>query len=76
MGTKPDRHRKASGDVIDLYDYVRPLRARPRGWPAPSKCGNPKIITDWPDRIPITEAELDIVEAHFGELLDELFGPR
>jgi len=31
-------------------------------------------VDDWPERIPITEAELDVIEAHFGHLLDELFG--
>ncbi len=32
------------------------------------------IVDDWPERIPVTEAELDVIEAHFGHLLDELFG--
>jgi hypothetical protein len=32
-------------------------------------------VDDWPARIPVTEAELDVIEAHFGQLLDELFGP-
>ena len=36
----------------------------------------PRVIADLPDRIPITEAELDILEAHFADLLDELFGAR
>ena len=31
---------------------------------------------DLPDRVSITEAELDIIEAHFADLLDELFGAR
>jgi len=25
---------------------------------------------------PITEAELDLIEAHFADFLDEVFGPR
>jgi hypothetical protein len=36
----------------------------------------PLITDDLPDRIPITEVELDILEAHFADLLDELFGAR
>jgi hypothetical protein len=30
---------------------------------------------DWPDRVPITDAELDMSEAWLGDLFDELFGP-
>lgn len=36
----------------------------------------PLVTDDLPDRIPITEAELDFIEAHFADLLDELFGAR
>ena len=71
----------APSDADDLYDYARPQVAacrassvarssdgRARSW-------NPEITDDWPDRIPVSEAELDLFEAHFGGLLDELFGP-
>jgi hypothetical protein len=34
------------------------------------------VTDDWPDRIPVTNAELDVFEAWFGDLFDELFGPR
>ena len=33
------------------------------------------VTDDWPDRVPITDAELDVFEAWFGDLFDELFGP-
>jgi hypothetical protein len=34
-------------------------------------------VTDgWPEIVPITEAELRVVESRFAEELDELFGPR
>lgn len=34
------------------------------------------IVTDdwWPDLVPVSEAEIDVFEAWFGDLFDELFG--
>ena len=34
------------------------------------------VTDDWPERVPITDAELDVFEAWFGDPFDELFGPR
>ncbi|MBW4024290.1 MAG: hypothetical protein HIU92_14385 [Proteobacteria bacterium] len=34
------------------------------------------VTDDWPEHIPVTEAEVDVFEAWFGDLFDELFGPR
>jgi hypothetical protein len=49
-------------------------------WPFPGR--PPKhdlstwtVIDDLPEQIPVTEAELDVFEAWFGDLFDELFGP-
>jgi len=33
------------------------------------------LSDDWPERIPVTDAEVDVFEAWFGDLFDELFGP-
>jgi hypothetical protein len=33
------------------------------------------VTDDWPHPVPITDAELDVFEAWFGDLFDELFGP-
>jgi len=57
----------------DLYIPIEP-------WP---RIGRPVkhdlsawTVTDvWPDSVPITDAELDVFEAWFGDLFDELFGP-
>ncbi|SFU21365.1 hypothetical protein SAMN05216236_1613 [Sedimentitalea nanhaiensis] len=59
---------------LDLYDYVpaagsRNTRERRS---APQRI---RITDDWPEIVPITEAEVRIVEAYFGDVLDELFGP-
>jgi hypothetical protein len=56
------------------------LYIEPKPWP---RIGRPPkhdpatwIITDdWPEHVPITDAELDVFEAWFGDLFDELFGP-
>lgn len=34
-----------------------------------------KVTDDWPGMVPITDEEARIIEAFFGDLLDELFGP-
>jgi hypothetical protein len=56
----------------DLYDYLKPIEpSRKRHCP-----GKRITITDdWPEIVPITEAEVRIIEAYFGDVLDELFGP-
>jgi hypothetical protein len=36
----------------------------------------PQIISDFPKRIPVTRAEVDIFEAHFADFFDELFRPK
>ncbi len=33
------------------------------------------VTDEWPDPVPITDAELDVFEAWFGDLFDEFFGP-
>jgi len=38
---------------------------------------DPELIVtdDWPETVPIAEAELRVFEAYFGGFLDEIFGP-
>ncbi len=33
------------------------------------------VIDDWPEKVPVTEEEVDIFERYFGDVLDRLFGP-
>lgn len=33
------------------------------------------VTDDWPDKVPITEAEIEVFEHYFGDFFDELFGP-
>jgi hypothetical protein len=33
------------------------------------------VTDDWPDPVPVTEAEVTVFEHWFGDLFDDLFGP-
>jgi hypothetical protein len=58
----------------DLWDYATPPERR-AGRPARHDLSNWTVTDDWPERIPVTDAEVDVFEAWFGDLFDELFGP-
>ncbi|MDZ7896255.1 MAG: hypothetical protein U5M50_15600 [Sphingobium sp.] len=62
----------------DLYDYAhdRPHRDSPSHHNSEDGSGADRIavIDDWPDDIPVTEAEVDVFERYFGDLLDRLLG--
>ena len=62
----------------DLFDYA----ALPVGSVRPCAGKSPKddlstwtVTDDWPERVPVTSAEVDVFEAWFGDVFDELFGP-
>lgn len=64
----------------DLYDYgsdPAPPAPRQRN-PSLDSFDVEKlpVIDDWPDEVPVTEAEIDVFERYFGDVLDRLFGPR
>ncbi|RCI80124.1 hypothetical protein DNK03_00590 [Brucella anthropi] len=62
----------------DLYDYSddpAPRISPPRGSP-PHVFDVEKlpVIDDWPDEVPITEAEIQVFERWFADVFDEMFG--
>lgn len=60
---------------VDLYDYLQPpLRRRRR--PARKPRSEWTVTDDWPDEVPITEAEIEVFEAWFGDLFDEMLSTR
>lgn len=64
-----------SGAPEDLFDYAQP--AAPRAGGSRACSDKPiKVTDDWPEVVPITEAELRVMEGHFAEELDAMFGPR
>lgn len=76
------RRRRQSPQELpdDLYDYggdPEPSRTPRRRNPSLDAFDVEKlpVIDDWPERVPVTEAEVDIFERHFGDVLDRLFGP-
>lgn len=63
----------------DLYDYDDdpvPRISPPRGSP-PDAFDVEKlpVIDDWPEKVPITEAEIQVFERWFADVFDEMFGP-
>jgi hypothetical protein len=49
-------------------------------WPFPGRPPKHDLSTwtvtdDWPELVPVTEAEVEVFEAWFGDLFDKLFGP-
>ncbi len=58
----------------DLYDYLLAPDRRP-GRPVKHDLIGWRVVDDWPQRVPVTEREVDVFEARFGDFLDELFGP-
>jgi hypothetical protein len=64
------------GDLPDdLYDCARPPSRRV-GRPLKTDPATWTVTDDWPTRVPVTEAEVVLFEAWFGDLFDRMFGPR
>jgi hypothetical protein len=56
----------------DLYILLEPW---PRiGRPPKLDLSTWAVTDDWPALVPVTDAEVDVFEAWFGDLFDELFG--
>jgi hypothetical protein len=50
-------------------------------WPFPGRPPRHDLSTwtvtdDWPADVPVTAAEIDVFERWFGDLFEELFGPK
>ena len=53
----------------DLLDYATPPERR-AGRPPRHDLSNWTVTDDWPERIPVTDAEVDVFEAWFGDLFE------
>ncbi len=66
--------RRWAEGLEDLHDYMQPppTRAASRG-----KGGNDPIVVtdDWPEQVPIGDAELGVIEGGLRKERDALFGP-
>lgn len=71
------RHGRTGNGALpkDLYAYaeVRPLLRI--GRPPRLDVETWTVTDDWPDPLPVTEAEIDLFEAWFGDFFDDLCGP-
>lgn len=60
-------------EVIDLYDYLpTPKVSRRSTKRCQPRKSRPVVTDDWPEIIPITKAELDLIEVYFADFFDEL----
>ena len=61
--------------IVDLYDWLDPpIRWRVLRTRRDRNQTDWTVTDDWPADIPVTDTELDVFEAWFGKLFDELFG--
>ena len=81
--TRKGRPRQPAPKTLpnDLYDYdddpAPSGRARNDDAPLLGPDGERMRVTDdWPDDVPVTEAEIEVFERWFGDVFDELLNPK
>lgn len=77
--SRKDRRRRAHADQsakIDLFDYCKLPQPKPRGRPVIDDLSDWRVVDDFPEEIPVTPEEVDVIERWLGDVLDELFGPE
>ena len=67
---RADRPLTASEQLEELLGYPWPFPGRP----PKHDLSTWTVTDDWPDPVPVTEAEIEVFERWFGDLFDELFG--
>lgn len=78
MSRQLDRVRRLirpSEEGLDLYAWQGQDAVRQHRHLAGDDLGHWCVIDDWPRPIPVTPEEIDVFEAWFGDILDDLFGP-
>lgn len=60
----------ASEQLEELLGYPWPFPGRP----PKHDLSTWTVTDDWPDPVPVSEAEIEVFEQWFGDLFDELFG--
>jgi hypothetical protein len=70
------RHAAPRALPDNLYAYGDdPVRQRRNPSPDASDIEKLRVFDDWPERVPVTVAEVDIFERYFGDVLDRLLHP-
>ncbi|WP_139375905.1 hypothetical protein [Sphingopyxis flava] len=68
--------RRWSEGLADLHDYMQPQPQRRAAARSRTSDDGPIVVTDdWPEQVPIGDAELRVIESHLRKELDALFGP-
>jgi hypothetical protein len=62
----------ASGIIREKHRHPSTDALRLRGSLALEPGQAPDIVDDFPDIVPVTESELDMIETYFSSLLDDL----
>ena len=68
----PERAPSASEQLEALLGEPWPFPGRPPKYDLSTW----RVTDDWPEDIPVTEAEIDVFERWFGDVFDELLNPR
>ncbi len=76
-GTTDESHSRHANEALTASEQLEELLGYP--WPFPGRSPKHDLTTwtvtdDWPDPVPVTEAEIEVFERWFGDLFDELFG--
>lgn len=58
----------------DLHEYANPVAPRRASRRSRDDDGPLVVTDDWPEQVPIGDAELRAVEGHMRQELDKLFG--
>jgi hypothetical protein len=69
------RPRAASGVLPDDL-YIVPGPCRRGGQPRKHDVETWPVIDDWPERVAVTDIEIAVFEAWFGDVFDDLFRSR
>lgn len=72
MPRKPRHHEPTVSEQLEQ------LLGKPwafRGRPPKHDVEQWRVSDDWPAQIPVTDPEIAVFEAWFGDVFDELFGP-
>lgn len=67
--SKPPRKSRSVSSTNSSQAVLSPKRRRPK-----QDVSTWTVIDDWPEKVPVTEAEIEIFERYFGDVLDKLFG--
>lgn len=72
MPRKPRQQEATASEQLEqLLGEPWPFRGRPPRHNVESW----RVIDDWPAQVPVSDAEVAVLEAWFGDIFDELLGP-